>query len=212
MVGIETRAALERMIADNGDDYAGLSKLIGRNAAYIQQFIKRGTPKKLPERERTILARYFGVDERLLGAPEQSGPGGGLRLVPKLAVGASAGPGAIDAEDALAGQVGFDEQWLKSLASDPATLSLIRVAGDSMAPTLTDGEDIMVDASAAERSLRDGIHVIRMDDELLVKRLARGPGGRLSILSDNPAWPDWEDVMAGDVAVIGRVVWAGRRL
>ncbi len=54
----DARAALERLIADNGDDYAGLSKLAGRNAAYIQQYIKRGTPKKLPERERAILARY----------------------------------------------------------------------------------------------------------------------------------------------------------
>jgi len=208
----DARAALERLIADNGDDYTSLSKLVGRNAAYIQQYVKRGTPKKLPERERAILARYYGVDQKLLGAPESFAQRGGLRLVPKLAVGASAGPGAIDAEDMLAGKIGFDEKWLKSLASDPAALSMIRVSGDSMAPTLEDGEDIMVDASAAKLPLRDGIHIIRMDDELLVKRLARGPGGRLSILSDNPAWPDWEDVMAGDVAVIGRVVWAGRRL
>ena len=208
----DARAALERLIADNGDDYASLSKLVGRNAAYIQQYVKRGTPKKLPERERAILARYYGVDEKLLGAPESVAQRSGLQLVPKLAVGASAGPGAIDTEDNLAGKIGFDEKWLKSLARDPAALSMIRVSGDSMAPTLEDGEDIMVDASAAKLPLRDGIHIIRMDDELLVKRLARGPGGRLSILSDNPAWPDWEDVMAGDVTVIGRVVWAGRRL
>ncbi len=208
----DARAALERLIADNGDDYASLSKLIGRNPAYIQQYMKRGTPKKLPERERAILARYYGVDEKLLGALESVAQRSGLWLVPKLAVGASAGPGAIDAEDNLAGQIGFDEKWLKSLASDPAALSMIRVSGDSMAPTLEDGEDIIVDASAAKLPLRDGIHIIRMDDELLVKRLARGPGGRLSILSDNPAWPDWKDVTAGDVAVIGRVVWAGRRL
>ena len=208
----DARAALERLIADNGDDYASLSKLIGRNPAYIQQYMKRGTPKKLPERERAILARYYGVDEKLLGALESVAQRSGLRLVPKLAVGASAGPGAIDTEDMSAGKIGFDEKWLKSLANDPAALSMIRVSGDSMAPTLEDGEDIMVDASAAKLPLRDGIHIIRMDDELLVKRLARGPGGRLSILSDNPTWPDWEDVMAGDVSVIGRVVWAGRRL
>jgi len=212
MDGPDARAVLERLIADNGDDYASLSKLVGRNAAYIQQFIKRGTPKALPERERAMLARYYGVDQQRLGAPESFGQRSGLRLVPKLAVGASAGPGAIDAEDNLAGKIGFDEKWLKSLARDPAALSMIRVSGDSMAPTLEDGEDIMVDASAAKLPLRDGIHIIRMDDELLVKRLARGPGGRLSVLSDNPAWPDWEDVKGDDVAVIGRVVWAGRRI
>ena len=65
----EPRTVLERLIAQNGDDFAGLSKLIGRNPTYIQQFIKRGSPKKLPEVERGILARYFGVAENILGGP-----------------------------------------------------------------------------------------------------------------------------------------------
>ena len=51
MADDDPRATLDRLIADNGDDYAGLSKLLGRNAAYIQQFIKRGSPKRLPELE-----------------------------------------------------------------------------------------------------------------------------------------------------------------
>lgn len=212
MVETDARAALERLIASHGDDYAGLSKLVGRNAAYIQQYIKRGSPRTLPEKERGILARYFGVDERLLGAPENHGPHSAMQLVPQLAVAASAGSGAIDSLDSLAGKVGFDPKWLKNLSNDPESLSLISVIGDSMMPTLCDGDDIMVDASAATKPLRDGIHVIRIDDELMVKRIARGPGGKLSILSDNPSWPDWEDVAVSDVRIVGRVVWAGRRL
>ncbi len=206
------RAALERLIAENGDDYAGLSKLIGRNAAYIQQFIKRGSPKRLPEKERGILARYFGVDEKLLGGLAASAVRLGLRTIPKLDVGASAGPGAMNDAEALAGKIGFDEKWLRRLGVDPAHLSLIRVDGDSMAPTLNNGDDIMVDSGAASGALRDGVHVIRMDDVLMVKRLAKGPAGRLSVLSDNPAYPDWPDVDGASVAIIGRVVWAGRRL
>jgi phage repressor protein C with HTH and peptisase S24 domain len=31
-------------------------------------------------------------------------------------------------------------------------------------------------------------------------------------LSDNPAYPGWPDVDGATVAIIGRVVWAGRRL
>jgi Peptidase S24-like len=208
----EPRDILERLIAANGDDYAGLSKLVGRNAAYIQQFIKRGTPRRLPEVERGILARYFGVDEKLLGGIASPTAKSGLRLIPKLAVGASAGPGAINDAEALAGKIGFDEKWLRKQGLDPSKLSLIRVDGDSMAPTLNNGDDIMVDNSAAATALRDGIHVIRLDDVLMVKRLAKGPAGRLSVLSDNPAYPDWPDVDGASVAIIGRVVWAGRRL
>ena len=207
----EHRAALDRLIRDNGDDYVTLSRLIGRNAAYVQQYIKRGSPKRLPERERQILARYFGVDERVLGAPEVS-RGAGLRLVPKLAVGASAGGGALTDVEALAGKVGFDESWLRQMGLDPAGLSLIRVVGDSMQPTLNDGDDIMVDSAAALRAPKKGIHVLRLDGMLMVKRLLPGKGGRLSILSDNPAYPAIEGVAASDVNIIGRVVWVGRKL
>ena len=81
-----------------------------------------------------------------------------------------------------------------------------------MSPTLNHGDDIMLDNRAAAGLLRDGIHVIRLDDALMVKLLASGPGGRLSVLSDNPAYPGWPDVDGATVAIIGRVVWAARRL
>ena len=59
-MGEDPRAVLERLIAENAEDFAGLSKLIGRNSTYIQQFIKRGSPKKLPETElREIRARSW---------------------------------------------------------------------------------------------------------------------------------------------------------
>lgn len=208
----EPRTALERLIAQNGDDFAGLSKLVGRNPTYIQQFIKRGSPKKLPEEERGILARYFGVPESLLGGPVAIAPNAGIRLIPKLAVGASAGSGAIPNGETLAGKIGFDEKWLRKQGLEPSLLSLIQVDGDSMSPTLNHGDDIMVDNRAAATKVRDGIHVIRLDDVLMVKRLASGPGGRLSVLSDNPAYPGWPDVDGATVSIIGRVVWAGRRL
>lgn len=206
------RAALQRLILENGDDYAGLSKLVGRNAAYIQQFIKRGSPKKLPETERGILARYYGVEETLLGGPAKEVVKSSIHLIPKLAVGASAGAGAINDRETLAGQIGFDENWLRKQGLDPARLSLIRVEGESMSPTLNDGDDIMVDDRAATTALRDGVHVIRLDDMLMVKRIAVGPNGRLSVLSDNPAYPGWPDLDGASVTIIGRVVWAGRRL
>ena len=148
----------------------------------------------------------------MLVATEEVGGRRSLKLVPKLAVGASAGAGALAEGEALAGKVGFDEAWLRKLGVEPRNVSLIRVEGDSMQPTLNDGDDIMVDKGAALKPLRDGIHVVRIDGVLMVKRLARAPGGRLSVLSDNPAYPSWPDRDPAEVHVIGRVVWVGRRL
>jgi hypothetical protein len=214
----DPRANLETLIRNNGHDFAAISKMLGKNAAYIQQYIRRGTPKKLDEDDRRRLAEFYGIDERLLGAPEAREIYGsiressdGLLRIRQLQVGASAGPGAL-ADDEYAQSMGFAPKWLRRLGTDPANLSLIVVDGDSMNPTLGDGDDIMVDHSAATRPLRDGIYVLRMDDVLLVKRIAMGPSGKLSIRSDNPQYPDWEDVSAESVNIIGRVVWTGRRL
>src|SRR5207237_10851051 len=65
----DPRLVLERLCAERGDDFAGLSRMLGRNPAYIQQFVRRGVPRRLGEEERRKLARYFGISETLLGGP-----------------------------------------------------------------------------------------------------------------------------------------------
>lgn len=212
----DPRKLLEQLIRKNGDDFASISAMLGKNPAYIQQFIRRGSPKKLDELDRQKLADFYSVDEQLLGAPAAKArrvAKDNSQLVPvkQLDIGASAGAGSL-VDDAIAGAMAFDPKWLKQLGVDPAKLSLISVDGDSMDPTLGDGDLIMVDHAAVQVSLRDGIHVLRMDDVLLVKRLAIGPSGKISIRSDNSQYPDWDNVDVGSVNIIGRVVWTGRRL
>jgi phage repressor protein C with HTH and peptisase S24 domain len=94
-----------------------------------------------------------------------------------------------------------------------SNLSMIRVRGDSMSPTLSDGDDILVDANDSATRIRDGIYVLRHDDGLMVKRVALNPISRsVTVKSDNPAYPDWPDCKPSDIGVVGRVVWAGRRI
>ena len=210
----DPRKVLERLCAERGEDFAGLSRLLGKNPAYIQQYIRRGTPKRLREEERRKLARYFAVPESSLGGPEAAEPVGGLIAVTRASVRASAGPGAIP--DAERGQpyFAFDERWLRALtAANPADLSIIKVEGDSMAPTLNDGDDILIDRGDCAEGLRDGIYVLRVEDSLLVKRLAIHPlGKRVTLQSDNPAYPDWPDCGVEEIHCIGRVIWAGRKV
>ena len=216
MAEVDQRQALERLIEVRRDDYSALSRLIGRNPAYIQQFIRRGTPKELSEKDRRVLAQYYGVPESELGGPIERVPTGGDRTypIPQLAVAAAAGDGLIAGTEQTNSHVGFDQKWLRTLArGKPADLSLIKVQGDSMTPTLFDGDDILVDSGDAAAWLRDGIYVLRRDDALIVKRIARSPVSRkIAIKSDNDSYPSWPDCDVGDVDVIGRVVWIGRRV
>jgi phage repressor protein C with HTH and peptisase S24 domain len=210
----DPRVVLERLCTERGEDFAGLSRMLGRNPAYIQQFVRRGVPKRLGEAERRKLARYFSIPESLLGGPADEEPVGGLIPVKRSPVRASAGPGAIPYEQAGKPYFAFDENWLKSLtASPPSKLSIIRVEGDSMAPTLNAGDDILVDPADCAERLRDGIYVLRADEALVVKRLALHPAGRrVTVQSDNPAYPDWPDCDIDDLQCIGRVIWAGRKI
>lgn len=64
----DVRSRLRLLTDERGDSLASLSRLIGRNAAYLQQFVARGTPDKLDEDDRLMLARHFNIDERELGA------------------------------------------------------------------------------------------------------------------------------------------------
>lgn len=211
----DPRAMLERLCTERGEDFAGLSRMLGRNPAYIQQFVRRGVPKKLNEEDRKKLARFFAIPESLLGGPPEveQGPGG-LVPVKRTLVQASAGPGSFAGEERGRPYLAFDERWLKSLtASASSKLSIIRVEGDSMAPTLSAGDDILVDLGDCHERLRDGIYVLRADDVLVVKRLAIDPtGGRVTVQSDNPAYPDWPDCDLDSIHCIGRVIWAGRRI
>ena len=209
---VDARNILDRLIRERGEDYASLSRLLGRNAAYVQQYVKRGVPKKLDEDDRGKLARYFGIDESLLGAP-LSLPvvANDLIAIPRLAVRASAGPGALAENERAAGTLGFDARFLRRLSGNPSALSAIRVTGDSMEPTLVDGDDILVDR--ADTDLRDSIWVLRIEGALNVKRLAVNPVTRaVTIRSDSPAYPDWPDCDLSKVEIVGRVVWFGRRL
>ena len=209
------RVSLERLCVERGEDFAGLSRLIGRNPAYIQQYIRRGVPRRLGEEERRLLARYFGVSEALLGGPDDEADFSGMVRVPALPVRASAGPGAFAGDDERQRAFfAFDERWLKQLTGASRNdLNLIRVEGDSMVPTLTDGDDILVDRGDAKTRLRDGIYVLRIDDVLMVKRLALHPiTRRVTVQSDNPAYADWPDCDPQEIDVIGRVIWSARRV
>ena len=216
MADPDPRRKLLDLAGARGASLSQLSALIGRNQTYLQQFVRKGSPRKLEENDRRSLARFFGVDESELGAPEDHSFPDSAKLsrgdwveVPRLALGASAGAGAVASGEEPVGAFRFASRWLREQGLDPAMLSAIAVTGDSMEPVLRDGDEILVDRTPLP--LRDGIHVVRLDDTLLVKRLDTGMPGMIALLSDNPAYRAIE-LPSAEVEVIGRVVWKSGRL
>lgn len=197
---------------------SALSDMIGRNPSYLQQFIRKGSPRKLEENDRARLAEFFGVAEAELGgAGENSSiqPDSRGRLrdgwvdVPRLALGASAGRGTVPLDERPFDNFRFSARWLREQGLEAAMLSAIAVEGDSMEPLLRDGDEILVDRTP--RPLREGIHVLRLGDACLVKRVQLATPGRVTLISLNPEYPPIDADLA-DVDVIGRVVWKAGRL
>lgn len=216
MENTDVRSRLLELAEARNASLSGLSRMIGKNASYLQQFIKKGSPRKLEEEDRALLARYFGVDEIELGRSKEKYHGEEAGSfdpdwvdVPRLVAGASAGPGALAVGEEAFGVIRFSVPWLRSMGLRPDRVSTIAVNGDSMEPVLRDGDEILV--ANDWQPLREGIHVVRVGDMVLVKRLETVASGRISLLSDNPAYRPIE-LSLDEIDVIGRVVWKGGRI
>ncbi len=136
--------------------------------------------------------------------------------IPRYDVKASAGTGFWGGcEGEAKFSMAFRKYWVERyLHVAPKDLSVVRVHGDSMSPVLQDGDNILVNHTAT--TPMDGIYVIRMDEQVLVKRLQRLHGQQLKVISENPSYTSFEVPSAPDdqrgFDIIGRVVWYGRQL
>ena len=205
MDSIEQREALERAAAGRGESLAALSRLIGRNAAYLQQFVTRGSPRLLAEADRRKLARYLGLSDAALGGPAADG----LVAVARVDAGAAAGRGRL-VETERRSELLLDPALLRRLGVRADMASAIRVEGASMEPNLCDGDEILVDGARRALGVRPAIYVFRREGLVAVKRL-RAMGSEVEVVSDNPAFGR-EVVSLRAIDVVGRVVWLHRAL
>lgn len=125
---------------------------------------------------------------------------------------ASAGHGQYVNDEQKSDAMAFRTEWLRKEGLKPERLAVIRAKGDSMEPTISDNDIILLHLANGDAP-RDGLHVIRMEGGLFVKRLQFSPLGDVKVVSDNPSYQSWEFTkeQRADLHVVGRVVWAGKK-
>jgi phage repressor protein C with HTH and peptisase S24 domain len=108
----------------------------------------------------------------------------------------------------------FRKSWIRDrLQAAPSTLRVLTVAGDSMSPTLEDGDTVLVDLTQ-QAPVPPGIFVLHDGMGLVAKRLEHVPMSdppQVRIISDNPRYPVTE-CAADDIRLIGRILWYARTL
>lgn len=105
----------------------------------------------------------------------------------------------------------FPRAWLESITkTPPSQLTFARGRGDSMMPTLLDGDIVLIDRSQRTVREQDAIWAFTVGDIAMIKRL-RVRNERVHILSDNDRVPA-DEAHPDEVNVVGRVVFIGRRI
>jgi phage repressor protein C with HTH and peptisase S24 domain len=108
--------------------------------------------------------------------------------------------------------VAFPREWLRPLIKkDFDQLFIAHATGDSMSPTLADGDVVIVDRAQNRLRDQDSIWCIALGDLCMIKRVRMLPDGGYQINSDNPSVAPLT-AYDGELHVIGRVIWSGRRM
>lgn len=126
----------------------------------------------------------------------------------------SAGPGAISGPVEVIGEFAFRSSWLRQLTNSPGECYLVRVKGDSMEPTIPDGAVVLIDQQQRDpRQRRKGIFALRIEDEVLVKRLEL-VDDTLLVESDNPEYSTRlvSRPKPPQVDILGKVIWQSSTL
>ena len=221
-LSVERRQLLQAVeTSEKSWTLASLSRALGRNAAYLQQYIHRQSPKRLPEADRHALAHMLSVPQSQL-RPESDflyaeQPASQSVAIPFFDVETAEGQASIidEIREDYVTSWHFAKQILSDIPHEGLDkLRLITVRGDSMAPNLEDGDVIMIDTAKTDPRTK-GVYVLDDGHGLVVKRLEvieadnQAMPPRLRIISDNHNYVPYRRALA-DIWIVGRVVWMSR--
>jgi phage repressor protein C with HTH and peptisase S24 domain len=214
----ELAPRLELAIAQAG----GPSAVARRAEMYLSTLHRYRGGRELPSSALVSLARATGVRLEWLATGEGPMQGEaapelapatppGYVLLPLVEARAAAGSNGGLRSDHLVDFIAFSESFLKqTLRRSPKNLALLTASGDSMDPTIRDGDLLLVDTSA-RRIEGSFIYVLAIGGGLLVKRIDLRRDGSVILKSDNPKYAA-EDVPAAEtptLQVLGQVIWQG---
>jgi phage repressor protein C with HTH and peptisase S24 domain len=156
-------------------------------------------------------AKYPDVcgSETISPFPENGAPGEFV-YIPQMGGRISAGGGLVP-DNTVEMKIAFRKEWIQR-RGDPSNMTLIKVSGDSMEPTLLSGDMVLINRSRNYLDPQGGIYAIAVDDVIMIKRLqAEYPEKKVKIISDNGKYSTIEADI-DQVKINGKVIWFGREL
>ena len=174
------------------DTDAALSRALGVSTSVIVGYHKRDS---VPLEQCIKIAGKTGVDLNWLILGRGTAPDGTVTTstddyikVPVYDIQASAGNGHHNELEIIIDEIWVSPEWLHKEGLYPKDLFCVEVRGDSMAhpPSMIMPNDKVLINSA--KMWDDGVFLVRVGGALRLKRLQWLADGRVSLISDNPAY------------------------
>lgn len=190
-------------------------KRIGGNKDFKYQSIQQiesGALKSVPDWAPLLEAVFNDTAADGAASLDDVAAEHGLVFVDEIDLPLGMGASFLDGHPEVLGVVPFRGDWLRGLHEGPLDrLKVTRGRGDSMQPTIMDGDIVLVDTAQRRIDDQDRIWAIAYGDLGMIRRVRVTPRGSWLLMPDNSVVrPD--EVGDGEVAVIGRVIWIGRRI
>lgn len=214
----------------NVSGQSAVARLLNESPQTVKNWETRGVSRSGAMKAEEVLgvrANWLvtGDGEMTAGTPaaviQESAPPAHMQdmvRIPLLANCGSMGPGneVLDA-DYVVGDMSLSSHWINQYIKpgNIRELKFIHAHGESMAPTFSDGDVLLVDSGSRDPASHEGVYVLEVHGKTYIKRVRMRMSGTLEVSSDNPTIKT-VDELNGDheVRVLGRVVWAwnGRKL
>ena len=223
MPAVSVGARIERKLQVLGMSQAELARRVGVSQPTINALIRGGNA--MSKHLHRIAAELETSPAWLAGETDNDSPIAvapsalsaladkfDLELIPELELGYSMGGGSVFDTYEQRGIVPFSRNWLRPMMRGSfADLFVARGEGDSMQPTMLDGDLVLIDTAQRDIRQQDRIWAVSYGELGMIKRVRRLPNGSYQLLSDNPSVPP---IACADeeMYVVGRVIWIGRRI
>ncbi|WP_319775521.1 helix-turn-helix transcriptional regulator [Breoghania sp.] len=211
-------ARLKELIGPNSAN--AFAREVGISESLIRKYLAGGMPG-IEKAAQIALIKNVSLDWLIAGEGEReprqaklpANVDEGFAMIRRLSVHASAGNGALAEREDDVGTLAFRAEWLHRRGINPTAARALTARGDSMEPTIRDGDILLVDTSI-DHIIDHAIYVVVVSGLVLVKRAQLRLDGSLRLASDNPVFTP-EDIPANEtdqVQIAGRVMWFGRSI
>lgn len=187
-----------------------LHAIAGALGTSYEDMLRLGESMSLPEAAADIRESTAAPANRKSDvSPKAYNDMAAFDFVPMAEAKLNAGGGNVVISEQYGELYAFRKDWLSKVATSAGNIVLMGVEGESMTPTISDGDMVMLDMGRT-RIKSGSIFAIGIEDTIIIKRLEYLVNGKIRIISDNRQEYAPYEADSREIRIIGEVIWCAK--